>query len=477
MSNINNATEDKQSIRLPRKLAFSVPLQSVLNGRFDYAAFTQAITDEDRLTAAQKRHVLETFKPDARVTMETSSPVSGIATHLEAGASRAMQSPDKMGKHSWKDENKTPLPADHPISKMWKDVWQKTLEHYAAEATEYEQIMAAKGHSLLDDPTLFPVKAPPIHLMPDMHIINAAAGIAPDGTPQAMVTAGFLSELGPEQQRAILFHEALHAFEPVLEGKTPQSRMIGHALTSLATFNHTSRQGEFRADEHAARTGHGDAMEAAFNQMRASDRKDFLHNATVLRHLAECGFSISVDGVKNSVAAAAFAYEKAVHHAIGGGNAATVQQFAETDVELDIQPQEFIGHIRDGLDQVGKKIRTAKDNIAASLLQKQVDDLNYKIMDGVAIDHAALQGTLVFGGGGKSDPPANLRERVGEQVGKLGERVKEAKLTHPKTTDRIEQIKRVKPCKGCIDSSPFTSHGDRVKAISKTGIQGIGPAR
>jgi len=476
---VQQAQPSRETIAMPRKLAFAVPLHTVQEKGFNYRGFVDAVKAEKRLTPEQQKHVIAAFNPNSRLIMTAATPVAGITSHVEAGASRALQDPLDMMQKGWDRESKQTLPDNHPIVEMWKDVWQNTLEHFAVEAVEYEQIMAAKGHSMRDDPTGFPAKAPPIYLMPKMKFVNAAAGISQEGTSEAMVTAGFLEKLSPEQQKAILYHEALHAFEPVLAGKTPAARMIGHALTSLATCNHTARQGEFRADEHAARMGMTDAMESAFNQMEKDQLMDYRHRAVVMNHLENSGFAVSADGVRNAMGAAAAAYDDMIN---GTGNAKTVRFIedmkAQGFAEDELPPIEFVGRVKDGLENVGKKVlgkaNDIMENIGENILQSQVNALNGRIADAAAYDRALQSGTHKHTHAAHDhEHGKSFRDRVGE----VGDRVKEARRTHPKTSERIERMKHVERCKGCEDPSPFASHGDRVKAISKTGIQGIGAAR
>lgn len=473
----NNAIPNPLAGRGQPRIGFAAPLAVLLEDGFDYKAFRTAIKADDRLSAEQKKHALEMFKPDARMMLPGENPIPGFTAHMEAGASREMRHPtDKQG---WDRASKRPLPDDHPISKMWKDVWQQTLVHYAAEATEYEQIMAAKGQPMLDDPNRYPAKAPPISLMPKMHFINAAAGLSEDGKSEAMVTTGFLEKLTPDQQRAILFHEAQHAFEPVLEGKAPMHAMVQHAITSLLTSNHAARHWERRADEHAAKMGHGDAMESAFMQMEEEQKTDFLYRASVMRHLDDSGFKLSFDKVQGFMEAAAEVKQK-IQSGQAPGMADHLSHNLQSDSMVsDIPPQEFIGTIKDGIgalkggiDAIGQKAREKANDIGENMLRGQVESVNERLGKAGQHDRAAQAGTLKLGEDAKQER-GGFRGRVEE----ARERVQDARRTHPKTKDRIEHVKHVDKCKGCEDPSPFASHGDRVKAISKTGIQGIGASR
>lgn len=473
----NNAIPNPLAGRGKLQLGFAAPLAVLLEDGFDYKAFRKAVKADDRLSDKQKNHTLAMFDPKARMMLPGENPIPGFTAHMEAGASREMRLPtDKQG---WDRNSKRPLPDDHPISEMWKDVWQQTVVHYAAEATEYEQIMTAKGQPMLDDPNGYPAKAPPIYLMPKMSFINAAAGLSEDGKSEAMVTAGFLEKLSPDQQRAILFHEAQHAFEPVLEGKAPMHAMVQHAITSLLTSNHAARHWERRADEHAAKMGHGDAMESAFMQMEEEQKTDYLHRATVLRHLDDCGFKLSFDKVQDFMEAAAEAKQKIESGQAPGMAAHLSHSFQSDSLVSDIPPQEFIGTIKDGIgalkggvDAIGNKVRETANNIGENLLRGQVESVNNRISMGGQHDRAAQAGTLKLGAEAKQER-GGFRGRIEE----ARERMHDARSSHPKTSDRIEHVKHVDKCKGCEDPSPFASHGDRVKAISKTGIQGIGASR
>lgn len=437
---------------------FAAPLGSVLRKGFDYAGFSAAITAETRLTPEQKQHALALFDPAAELVLKATSPIAGITAHIEAGASRDGKQPAEMrGRQHFNREHEEELPSGHPLLRMWDEVWQQTLVHYAAEAVEYEQTMTARGKPPLDDPSGFPARTPPLSLNAGMGIINAAATLSDEGKARVVVTRGFLDKLTPDEQRSILFHEAQHAFEAVLEGRTPAESMVLHKLGSAFTSNHVSRHFEHRADHHAAHMGGGDVVESAFAKMEQDQIRYFRHRAVVMHHLDASGFAVDA---------------QAVGQTAGKMTAQALQERKTTapqaDADATRQPPMLL-----------RKLAHAAEKVNDAALRKQVDALN------AGIGKAAVQGapaeTQAKAPAAPQQPQpqpqpqkaGNFRDRLASTAGNLAKRLKEAQRTHPPTAERIERAQKVKPCQGCASPSPFASHGDRVRAISDSGIQGI----
>lgn len=57
-------------------------------------------------------------------------------------------------------------------------------------------------------------------------------------------------------------------------------------------------------------------------------------------------------------------------------------------------------------------------------------------------------------------------------LGRVSEAVMWKTASHPETQSRIEQLRNTPKCNGCDPEHPSKTHGDRVKTISSSGIQG-----
>lgn len=376
---------------------------------FDADGFRKAILDDSTLGADVKRHVRRMFDPANPVTIDLLNPEKAIGDYV---ASSAL--PSSSQRHATKN---VPLDAHHPVAKMWNEVWQQTLKHYAGEAVQYEQALNKAGRSISDDPFRYPAKTPPISLDTHTPLINAAAGVGVVGNVYASVTTDFLNKLSPDEQRAILFHEAQHAFEPVLSAQDPMAFFVGNAVKSLLTLNAASRRLENRADAHAANMGDAKALQSGLGKLRADGQQFFLNRRNIMRHLLDHGF------------------------AIDSHNLADIM----SDVHRGIHEQ------HPELADTISNLPAAHSRINMAALEKRLDRVNTFIKDAAAIE-----------------PPSRLTPII-SHVGRVLQR---KTSSHPDAQKRIENLSHAPTCEGCDPKSPSNSHADRLTQISESGLQG-----
>lgn len=386
----------------------SVPLEAVVSDSFDFHGFAKAIRNDKNLSREEKIAYRGNFSPSTKVNLDINHPTSGLSAHIN-GAMSGTWSPDKA------DE---PLDPNHPVSKMWEEVWQKTTIHHAGEAALYQGRMQEKGISF-DDMNGYPAKTPPISLTHKIPGINAAAGPRQSGGVEAIVTADFLSKVPPEEQRAILFHEAQHAFEPVLRGQEPFTAFILNKAKSMVTGNAATRGWERRADEHAAKVGAGEELGSFFDRMGKFGTERVSSQHALLGHLSDNGFGFDASKVANVLNQA-----NAELHAMGYADSA-------------------LGHL---LPKEGQSVNLEK-------LTERVEKLNG------AVKSAAARGP-------SEEKPLSFRERVAQTIASKTR-------SHPEDKDRIKALAKVEKCDGCDPTHESKLHGDRVKVISSTGIQGF----
>lgn len=416
----NLKTKDEALTRAIRQLIIAPPLEALISPDFDYAAFANAIENDPKLSDEQKERITEHFNPETNIAFAPSNPGPTITAYIEMGASLAPpKDPFQSGLIGF-DMAESPLAPDHDVSKMWKEVWQQTLVHYAAEATEYEQAMAEKGKPMLDDPSGYPARTPPILLDREMQGINASAGLGGEGKIVATVTEDFLTKLEPEEQRAVLFHEAQHAFEPVLNQQTPIRFFLQNKGLSILTGNYATRNLERRADDHAGSMGAGSDLQTALNKLEENHMSDMRHRRTVLRHLADNGFSID--------------------------NQSLGEILEAVEAEISPEPEAPTGRI-------GSVVSSAAERMNDYLINKHANGVNNRLQQGAGIE--------------------TPQPKIKQFASHLRNTISRHTTSHPETSSRVDALGATKPCNGCADPSPFTSHGDRVKAISESGIQGI----
>ncbi|MBM3618370.1 MAG: hypothetical protein FJX23_07470 [Alphaproteobacteria bacterium] len=385
----------------------SVPLEYLVSDDFDFHKFAKAVREDKTLSRDEKIAYRSKFSPSAKVTLDINHATSSLSSHINSAMAG-----------EWKPEKEDePLDPNHPVSKMWEEVWQKTTVHHAGEAALYQERMAAKGLSF-DDMNGYPAKTPPISLTHRIPGINAAAGPRQEGGVEAIVTKDFLSKVPPEEQRAILFHEAQHAFEPVLHGQEPFTAFILNKAKSMVTANSATRNWERRADEHAAKVGAGDELVSFFERMGKFGTERIASQHALLEHLVDNGFAFDPQKIAN------------------------VLNHANQELHAMGVKDSEIGHL---LPDADKRINVEK-------LSERVEKLNDALSAAASRDPHA-------------EKPLSFRERIAKTIA-------EKTRSHPQDKDRIKALAKTEKCDGCDPAHPSKLHGDRVKQISKTGIQG-----
>lgn len=389
-------------------IVLKVPMQHLAADSFDFHGFAKAIRTDKTLSREEKINYRASFTPSSKVQLDLNHPVSGLSAHVNSAMS-SRWNPNQP------DE---PLAADHPLSKMWKEVWEQTTVHHAGEAALYQQRMAAKGLTF-EDMNGYPAKTPPISLTHKIPGINAAAGPSGNGGVEAIVTQEFMDKIPPEQQRAVLLHEAQHAFEPVLRGQQPFTAFILNKAKSMVTANSSTREWERRADEHAAKLGAGNEIVDFFDNMGKFGTERIASQHRLLEHLVDHGFAFDPKKIATAL------------------NQANIELH-----DMGVADSDF-GHLLPPLD---KQINVAK-------LSERVDALNGSIV------HAAKAGV-------------QKEEKRPSFVDKIRHTIADKTADHPNHRERIAAVSKTEKCDGCDPQHPSKMHGDRVTEISKSGIQG-----
>ena len=276
-----------------------VQLRDIVSEQFDYDWFKQSVTEDTSVDADYKQSVINVFNPDSYVAIYKGNVGEALdAKLMQKGVNANIKEhidynlPDEIADAI----TPTPLPDDHPTSQMWKEVWDKTLQHFAAEAVEYEATMQRKGKPITENDTGYPAVAPPIYLDEDLLTVSAVAGMLSPERFGAAISKDFTTNLTPEEQKAVLAHEAFHAFEPVLRGQEPQET-YSDSQCPLRKLTSSSQTFETRADHHAARLGMGNALQEALHKGDEIDEKTFDDQNRLLSYLKYSGFSLDTDTV------------------------------------------------------------------------------------------------------------------------------------------------------------------------------------
>lgn len=391
------------------KIYFMLPLETVISDKFDFAKFEQSIKSDRRLSDYAKKNILSAFTPKTPIHMDMIHPELGIREHLTT-ASITYKPRDRLTETEALADN-------HPVKQMWDEVWQQTLKHYAKEATMYERAVVNAGSTLEEAFDGYPAKTPPIVLNKKMPLINASAGVNRHMNIEATVTPDFLTQLTTEEQRAILYHEAQHAFEPVLSMDEPFTAFLKNGLKSRMTMNAATRKWEDRADAHAGHMGEGEALQSALQKLEASAQKFKGERTIMFEHLLDCGFELDA------------------------------KKFAATLTEAN----QIMHDAKPDAMSKAQNMPSATSRANEEVLAKRTQKINEELKEAIK---PKSQGKF-----------AHITSRVS---GAIHERTS----SHPSTKKRVEQLKKVPACEGCDPKSPSTSHADRLTQISKNGLQG-----
>ena len=82
--------------------------------------------------------------------------------------------------------------------------------------------------------------------------------------------------MSPEQQKAVLYHEARHALEPLVSQQEPHKYAMQRINLSNLTLNYTTRKHEFVADEHATKMGYGEEFISALANLQEGIKESIL---------------------------------------------------------------------------------------------------------------------------------------------------------------------------------------------------------
>jgi hypothetical protein len=266
---------------------FVIRLQEIAP-HFDAAAFGRAV-DESPLSATLKHNLKAQVHPDATFYFSATEParfLSGIMGNLTSPyvGTTAESLPQR------------PLPG---TEKIWQEVWAETLDTYKEEITAYKQAIppeqlryGAAGEAS------YPDSVPPLGMLNRLGI-NASIShpqapkdtSAPTDYVRAAVSSHFMTKLTPEEQRAVFFHEAQHAMEPVLTGQTPVEYRKAHVAQKNHQYKYTQSM-ERRADAFSVNMGQADALNSALEKMAQEQHEVATHRKLVQGMLAKTGFSL-----------------------------------------------------------------------------------------------------------------------------------------------------------------------------------------
>lgn len=282
------AAKNSEKVGLPTNVGMQVRntlrkfplLKQVIKDGFDYEGFCKAVDVSENLTAEGKALAKDLFNPNKRVS----------AAFMRGG---------KQASDAYKEKflGSTETAADHPIHATWRDVWENTKGRFSKEVSAYETMVAKKnekrGKTIAADEPQYPHAVPQII---QSKAKGASVGMLLVGdNPSLIISEGFL-QLPPEQQKAVLYHEARHGFEPV----TTKVEVNKYALRRLAiqglTLNASSRHHEHKADENAAAFGHAETLAKALEHMTESTmpmmKEMYGAMATVAKTATDHGFQI-----------------------------------------------------------------------------------------------------------------------------------------------------------------------------------------
>jgi len=262
-------------------------LRNVIEDGFDYKGFCTAIDSSTELNNKGKAFAKGLFNPNKRVI---SAIIRGQKRTSEANQDLKIDTISPYGD------------TQNPIAKLWKNVWYDTKDRYERQVADYDVMIERKSKKKgISASSQYP------HLIPEIMIENsktANAAMLISEEPILLVSKGFLA-LPPSQQKAVLYHEANHAFEPVLHkieaGKYIPRRLAVQGLT----INAISRYLEHKADANAAAFGHAKPLSDALNHITESHKpgtKKALGDMSVIAKAAnESGFSLDKKKVSEVV--------------------------------------------------------------------------------------------------------------------------------------------------------------------------------
>lgn len=267
----------------PPKIFLSV--KDMVSDGFNHAKFVSALAMSD-LPEADKQYLSQATHPDALVSFNPEHPEYAIAR----------QANNLLTARKFTSEGEAVRASEEsPIYQMWDEVWQQTNAHYKDEIAEYTQTVSAADRQISF--YTYPQSTPPLILTP-VASINAAMclGETPDMYIFARVNKGFMEKLTPDEQKAVLFHEAQHGMEAMLNGRTPwqhrqHEEKESHLDKTPAHLNTYSQSMERRADDLSVQMGYGAGLISAFDKIDAETTEEQQHEGNVGSLLRKAGFS------------------------------------------------------------------------------------------------------------------------------------------------------------------------------------------
>lgn len=358
---------------------FAAQLGNMLQDGFDHAGFVAAVQADSRLVPEAKAAIGEHFSPDRAMNMDVYMPCMTLGEHLESGSDPRLRD----GKQDHIPAGRLPAPADHPVTQTWNAVWNDTLDHYGDKVSRYEQRMGAQQAA-------YPRQAPQLNIEYGERHIGASIYLCPmDNVLKAQVSEGFIQRLTPDEQRAVLTHEAQHAIEPVLARQQPD-RYFGIIMPSAEklTHNASSRHLERRADKHAARMGMGGELASALLKMDTQLDDHTVHQQAVMEQLKNHGFALDAQKITT----------------------AGINARIELDTQMGVKPDMMV------------TMQQTRDMQESTTLQ--TDGLNK------AIHTIAAQ---------------KPQQEMGTAIDKLRGAMKQMGASHPSTEKRVSRLERLAP--------------------------------
>ncbi len=251
--------EESSSLSQIRKIRENLKifpyLRDIVKEGFDYNGFCKDIEKSSDLTPAGKELVKDLFNPNKRIA----SAIIRGAKHME----KQYIDVETKDVDSFKE---------HPIQKKWEEVWNDTKGRFAKEVGEYDRMMAKlnEKRGRTPDSAQYP------HIVPVIDVNKskiANAMITFGDNPELQLSEGFM-QLPEDQQKAILYHEARHAFEPVTAKVECGKYLARRLITNGITLNATSRHHEYAADENAAAFGHSESLAKALENVIESQKPE-----------------------------------------------------------------------------------------------------------------------------------------------------------------------------------------------------------
>lgn len=263
-----------------------ISLGNALKDSFDYEAFRSAIHADPAFSPEQKADIARHFDPDNTFFINLQYPGESLHLYAEKGLRHKILEP---GQNYFPNKQES-LPAEHPVTQAWADVWQQSLSHYAREAERYERKFGT-------DASAYPRAVPPIHQLKGDMSVNAGVYYSRrNRCVEVEVTEGFMTALSPETQAAILAHEAGHLMEPIQLGIKPETYFSGiKGAIDQISMNATRRYREYRADGHVIALGRQRHYNDFFPASDASKERAHSHRERVSQHLRTHGFAFDVE--------------------------------------------------------------------------------------------------------------------------------------------------------------------------------------